>query len=223
LRAFIEDLLTVTSVENNSIASPLLRLPAEIRNQIWQYTLGTMQVHPTVKGTPRCTDRGSDTISDFDVDRQLALVRTCRQLYSEAGLIFYRDSTFFFNAYSAMARFRLSLRVAQLEAVQTIALSGKVLEQLQRKTRLTRFQAIGHRINYHHGETGALDQRQCPDPFCEAWGRLPDRLTLIFPHLRTLVVDGGIDMGDSEERARLNNIIEWVKRHEGLEDVAISA
>jgi hypothetical protein len=204
------------------MASPLLRLPAEIRNQIWQYTLGTMQVHPMVESTPRYNDRGSETISDFDVDRQLALVRTCRQLYSEAGLIFYRDSTYSFNTCSAMARFRLSLRNAQLEAVQTIALSGKVLEQLQRKTRLTRLQAIGHRINCHHGEPGRLDQRQCSDPFREAWGRLPNRLTLIFPHLRTLVVDRVLRMGDPEERARLDNIFEWVRRHEGLEDVVTS-
>jgi hypothetical protein len=59
----------------------------------------------------------STNLVEFNIDRQVSLVRTCRQLYSKAGLIFYRESTFSFNTYSAMGRFRLILRTAQLEAV----------------------------------------------------------------------------------------------------------
>jgi hypothetical protein len=160
----------VTSVENNSINSPLPRLPAEIRNLIWQYTLDTMKFHPTKKDAPRYTENGSEVTSEFDVDRQLGFIRTCRQLYSESGLIFYHESTFSFHNYSAMARFQLSLRHAQLEAVDTIKLFGKVLEELQCRTVPAIIRDRIHRIAFCHGKDSlVIEKDDCPDPFCKAW------------------------------------------------------
>jgi hypothetical protein len=72
-------------------------------------------------------------------------------------------------------------------------------------------------IVYHHG----ADTHGCPDPFCKTLGKLSDKLTLIFPHLRTLVVNGPGYMTDSEGRGSLDRIVEWVKRHEGLEGIVI--
>ncbi|KAF2850755.1 hypothetical protein T440DRAFT_518049 [Plenodomus tracheiphilus IPT5] len=74
--------------------SPLLRLPPEIRNQIWELALG-----------------GSDFFLDYDLDKvkvvkpetprtstpATALLRTCRQIYAEAALCHYKVNAFHFS------------------------------------------------------------------------------------------------------------------------------
>lgn len=70
---------------------------------IWHYVLGTMRIYPAYKGTAnKYVENGSNTTSAFNADRQLGLIRTCRQLYSEAGLVFFRENTFSFDDYNAI-------------------------------------------------------------------------------------------------------------------------
>jgi hypothetical protein len=45
----------------------------------------------------RYRENRSTLLLDFDIDLPLSLPRTRRQIYSEASLVFYCDSTFFFH------------------------------------------------------------------------------------------------------------------------------
>ena len=204
------------SVENNSVNSPLLRLPAEIRSMIWQCALGTMEVHPAEVENSWYTENGSDVKSQFAVDRQLGLVRTCRQLYAEAGLTFYHNNIFSFQAYSDMARFRLGLRDAQLRAVQTIAISGKILEHLHEDLRSF------HNIFCHSGRHS--EPLHCPDPFCKGRKLLPDQLTSIIPQLRTLTIDVRGYKEYSQAWIRIQALIELTRNlHGGLDIIVLTA
>jgi hypothetical protein len=199
-----------------------------------------MKVFPKVAGKPAYVENGTTFVTRFDVDLQLGLVRTSRQLYSEASLtckrlrrttacetstefvhqhLVYHNNTFSFDTYSEMARFRLSLRDAQLGAVRTIAISPELLRELHGRT----WQASFHQEVFHHG-TGSheTNQERCPDPFCKAWRKLPDKLTLMFPHLRGLVITRAIPFWFLEERKELEGIAERMRFREGLEDVVIS-
>jgi hypothetical protein len=118
-----------------------------------------------------------------------------------------------------MARFRLNLRQAQLNAVQTIAISREILEEFQGETSKEQFHCIV--MNHNVGSVG-ISRDTCPDPFCKVWRRLPDKLTRMFLHLRTLTVIGEPSMRDSEERARLEKIVECVRLRESLKEILTS-
>jgi len=60
-------------------SSPLLQLPGEIRNQIYDYVMSDQKM--------LINDSGQ-------IDNPPALLQTCRQLYSEAHMLAYTESTF---------------------------------------------------------------------------------------------------------------------------------
>ncbi|CAO2656941.1 Nn.00g057440.m01.CDS01 [Neocucurbitaria sp. VM-36] len=72
----------------NQLESPLLRLPAEIRNSIYIYTLGGHRVR---MGAPYTHDPPGMTVIEskghqYPASKLLALSQTCRQTYMECGL-----------------------------------------------------------------------------------------------------------------------------------------
>ena len=91
---------------------PLLRLPPEIRNRIWRYSLVKDEgvvIHPygrqymMKKIVPSRLRSGKELQSHRDDDKRwinsssIALVFTSRQLYLEAALIYYSENTFTFE------------------------------------------------------------------------------------------------------------------------------
>lgn len=155
-------------------SSPLLRLPQEIKDQIYELAIGGMSIHIFESGTQEpnarqfltnrichaqisefeaqellekalgenyqsaanlteCTcptvervhDRHSCCGDDMEVLRMnnLALLSSCRQIYSEVQPIFYAKTTFGFYGPPALERFVSSLSPPQRLMVRSIALT----------------------------------------------------------------------------------------------------
>ena len=101
--------------------SPLLRLPSELRTKIWHYALGGITVYPNLKRL-RYRKYGSTSTGLFKSNLgQLSLPRTCRQIYSEAALVFYHENTFAFHDYKAFKRFRDRIRDAHFAMIRSIS------------------------------------------------------------------------------------------------------
>lgn len=81
----------ICSVKSNQ-SSPLLRLPPEIRNRIWEYTLGgvVFRTH-TYWGRRRYRVKFKACENESNIG--LALLRTCRQIYSETATMPIRLNT----------------------------------------------------------------------------------------------------------------------------------
>lgn len=88
-------------VERNS-KSPLLSLPPEIRNRIWEYTFGH-NVYEVLAGHDRVR-RPSIIRLSYGSSTGLALLQSCRQIYSEAALMPLHLSTFVFDSTSKIMR-----------------------------------------------------------------------------------------------------------------------
>lgn len=87
-------------------ASPLGRLPAELRNRIYELVLTlptTIEIDPTIPNDKR--SKASSLLRSRP--NVFALVKTCRQVHSESNLMIYANNTFDF---SNVARPAKSLR-----------------------------------------------------------------------------------------------------------------
>jgi hypothetical protein len=90
-----------------------------------------MTIFPSEYGEPvQYRENGSKLLLRLDIDVQLSLSRTCRQIYSEASLIFYRDNTFFFHYPTDFPSLRDGLRNVQFEAIRYVQASTYFLEQI---------------------------------------------------------------------------------------------
>ncbi|KAF2831286.1 hypothetical protein CC86DRAFT_431044 [Ophiobolus disseminans] len=88
----------------NAVSSPLLRLPAEIRNRIWAYAStsdGVIELRPC-KPAPftevqPATENGIITMEDLDMTEEpptFPLQLTCRQIAQESSLHPFTENTF---------------------------------------------------------------------------------------------------------------------------------
>ncbi|KAH3908948.1 hypothetical protein HBH56_165850 [Parastagonospora nodorum] len=94
--------------------SPLLALPAELRNLIYKYALGGN--HHALYETTGKLHFGPDT------DNLLALLRTSRQVYSETHLIVYSHNIFAFSTTKSVHKFLNDHSTEQKAAIRTLAL-----------------------------------------------------------------------------------------------------
>ena len=94
--------LIASSVRRNATESPLLRLPAEIRNRIFEYALGgdTIEIDRKFECEFKCdVDHGGEDKqffhccwacrSYFRTVPPFALVQVCRMIYAEAAILGY--------------------------------------------------------------------------------------------------------------------------------------
>lgn len=93
-----EDVLTEYRTKSNSMI-PLLRLPPELRNRIWEYALGGHIF------TVRSCDPKSKVVH-FEVSSEekkgTTLLRACRQIYAETALLPFRLNAFMFHSESSI-------------------------------------------------------------------------------------------------------------------------
>lgn len=91
--------LTFCSLQRNALRSPLLRLPREIRDMIWELVLGgnTFWI-PRLTGIPINENCDEEACGDFKISNGLhhclALLQSCRQVYAEAALFPYWFNVF---------------------------------------------------------------------------------------------------------------------------------
>ncbi|KAH7087195.1 hypothetical protein FB567DRAFT_61544 [Paraphoma chrysanthemicola] len=100
--------------KRNSIESPLLRFPAEIRTKIWKYTLGYHRVEIGHRNHKRSWPIGptlqvyplhpASRIPRIFVRPNFALPLVCRQAYAEASAYIYTLNTFSFDGRASFDR-----------------------------------------------------------------------------------------------------------------------
>ncbi len=114
--------LNGNSRKRNSTVSPLLSLPPEIRNRIYDLVLGGQMLwisynfherHDIIKGRLKKIHTG------FKLDQkvQIGFLRVCRQIYGEAALLPYALNKFIFRTDCVRRKFEKITRPAQKRAV----------------------------------------------------------------------------------------------------------
>jgi len=116
--------------------SPLLRLPAELRNEIYHYVLGGLSIRAKRSASPR--EFGID-IRDVDSRSSaawqtpghlLALTETCRQVYDETSLFPYSLNVFEYEHPLDIRRWTATLTSRQLGAIPQLRVERLHLETL---------------------------------------------------------------------------------------------
>jgi len=145
------------STAQNQNQSPFLKLPPEIRNQIFQLVLGGNLIHIFGEGCLHlvCPHKDSEdeaceqylrTSKDEDyITRHrfclsskfdqapllsLSLLYACKQTYFEARCLPYSLNTFFFHDSKSLQGFVSSLHAKQLHAISSVHLSMEVIFRL---------------------------------------------------------------------------------------------
>jgi hypothetical protein len=91
-------------MQSLSHQSPLLRLPAEIRNQIYEYVMCNQTIAINAR-PPRSV---------------FSLPRTCRQIYHETELLFYSGNTFQTREDIVLKEWLAARSARQLAAIQSV-------------------------------------------------------------------------------------------------------
>jgi hypothetical protein len=122
--------LKLRSAKLNSVTSPLLRLPGEIRTKIWQYAIGYHQIDIGHRRLEQlCADeparnvRPSNPATHFPrtfVRPSFALPRTCRQMYVETSPYIYTLNTFGFESVAVFDRWTKNRALGQRRLVASI-------------------------------------------------------------------------------------------------------
>jgi hypothetical protein len=105
----------LSSAERNAGESPLLRLPAEIRNYIWTYVLATEQIVVSL-GEEASACAPPEPAPDF------AFLSSCRQAYAEAALLPLILAYFQFQEPNDMISLLAELSSGQGNAIRDIIL-----------------------------------------------------------------------------------------------------
>jgi len=119
-------LIRFSSLQNQH-NSPLLRLPAELRNQIYAYVLGNLIIRPKPSkslnqyGSPtpglKLRAAGASLEDEERATRFLALTQTCRQVYAETKLLPFTLNAFDLRCLSQLPDFIYNLSSWQRNAV----------------------------------------------------------------------------------------------------------
>jgi hypothetical protein len=117
-----QTLMQSLSSKINQQQSPLLRLPAELRNKIYEYALGGMELH--ISSRSRMSDQFSVVSSDPSFDniplhRLIGLTLVSQQLYAETKLLPFELGTVRTTASTPRAPIK-RLSVTQRQAISSI-------------------------------------------------------------------------------------------------------
>ncbi|KAF2751043.1 hypothetical protein M011DRAFT_191503 [Sporormia fimetaria CBS 119925] len=106
----------VEAYSSNQLSFPLLRLPAEIRNQIWSdvFEVGTLKINFNLKAN------FGDEFEDYTP--RLAVLLVCRQIYAEARLLpFSLNTVMFANAEVLRSLYSDWLTPCQCSAIRCLS------------------------------------------------------------------------------------------------------
>lgn len=73
-----------------------MRLPAELRNRIWEYTLAGHTIRPYIDRGTLATLRSEKTTIKQPLASRFSLLRVCRRIYVESAVLPYTLSVFSF-------------------------------------------------------------------------------------------------------------------------------
>ncbi|KAH7399462.1 hypothetical protein BKA66DRAFT_605070 [Pyrenochaeta sp. MPI-SDFR-AT-0127] len=132
------------AMANHNYNSPLLRLPGEIRNKIYEYTLGDAIIYPTSIPylaskediLPRCLIQYHSTCTRIDTGTSVelpwsmsrdwslftALTRVCRQLYHETSTLPFKLNVMVLYAIDDVNAWLAQLKDDKKKAIQAIEL-----------------------------------------------------------------------------------------------------
>lgn len=113
-------MLTVNSTRRNEKESPLLRLPAELRNKIYEYTIGgyVIELFESTK-KPHYNMLSQADGHYTALANPTVLSKTCRQLHKETALLPYSLNTFH-GRIRYIHKFLKGLTKAQREQIKSL-------------------------------------------------------------------------------------------------------
>jgi len=124
------------STERNDRDSPLLRLPSELKNLIYEYVLTvsyplcfTRKKHPTKK-----TKKSRDKKLLRGVQYDLSLLRVCRKIHHDTALLPFSLNTIQCDSLMVVQRLRMHLSAEQRQAVRVFRMKAN----LQHRDKLKR-------------------------------------------------------------------------------------
>ncbi|KAF1959435.1 hypothetical protein CC80DRAFT_545818 [Byssothecium circinans] len=129
----------------NQLHSPLLRLPGEIRNKIYEYALGGLRFEKKGYGTTRVyaiEHPGNSKIAHRSVaSMALSLTKVCRQVHAETALLPYQLNAFPHNVvFDKSSGYKWdqsdALEQHQREAIKTITVPWEFVYPTVRRQRL---------------------------------------------------------------------------------------
>ena len=98
----------------NQRNSPLLRLPGELRNQIWVHALGGQRIRLSLRG---------DKVLVLYRDKfalAFGLLKVCTQITAEAGMLLYSLSVFDLVSTTMINDLVTSMTISSIEAIKTL-------------------------------------------------------------------------------------------------------
>jgi hypothetical protein len=111
--------LKLRSAKLNSVTSPLLRLPGEIRTKIWQYAIGYHQIDIGHRRLEQlCADEPARNVRPSNPATHFP--RTCRQMYVETSPYIYTLNTFGFESVAVFDRWTKNRALGQRRLVASI-------------------------------------------------------------------------------------------------------
>ncbi|OCL10800.1 hypothetical protein AOQ84DRAFT_336894 [Glonium stellatum] len=114
--------IAICRSERNAQESPLLKLPGELRNKIWNYVLGDRTLHIEHTAANDLTAEGERPRDLTNRGLSLCCLRVCRQIYTEARHLPYSSNTFAFRNTSTYQFFTPSLLPKQRRLITKLNL-----------------------------------------------------------------------------------------------------
>ncbi|KAF1839896.1 uncharacterized protein K460DRAFT_437847 [Cucurbitaria berberidis CBS 394.84] len=117
------------SAKHNSLNSPLLRLPGEIRNKIWNYAVGYHQINISHSSYGRsspivssCEVRPLYTNANLRtfIRPTFQLYKVCRQMYVETSAMIYMLNTFGFKGSGTFDRWIKKRAIGQRRLINSV-------------------------------------------------------------------------------------------------------
>ncbi|KAJ4372459.1 hypothetical protein N0V83_004233 [Neocucurbitaria cava] len=112
----------------NATNSPLLSLPAEIREMIWKFAMRSSGPDIPIDfddtaHLPKSADKFPAASHETLKELAISLPRVCRQVYSEAATMLYSENLFSFKHGFVLSAWLERRILAQREAIRKVALS----------------------------------------------------------------------------------------------------
>lgn len=169
------------SSETNAQASPLLRLPAEVRALIFTHVLGTHEIRlkPQIRNFEIRASPDDTPLAREEQKSFLNLTLVSRQLYVETAMIPFVHSTWVLDHESEMCQKGLAQRLlpAQANAIATVKCRPETV--------------------FHHFDAGSIASRHCIRTFAHLEG------------LRCLVIAlDGVHLRDDEKECMVGKVKE---------------